>query len=201
MKIPAEQLQRAQIRPQEGERLLQPGAGAAQQQGGDTHPRPSSRWCWSSPTGLDARRDRRPPAGGTVVLNLEQTNKDIARRLLDFLSGITCNEGKIKKVALSTYIITPYNVDILGDLIDELENNRALFLNGPLGGPSPRKTREAIREMGYWNYSWASGSLPSTPLPRLRSEVTTWPWWTSSWTCSPRTIPRSIRKTPCSRAR
>ena len=60
----------------------------------------------------------------TVVLNLEQTNKDIARRLLDFLSGVAyANEGKIKKVAISTYIITPYNVDILGDLIDELENN------------------------------------------------------------------------------
>ena len=60
----------------------------------------------------------------TVVLNLESTNKDIARRLLDFLSGVAyANEGKIKKVAISTYIITPYNVDILGDLIDELESN------------------------------------------------------------------------------
>ena len=33
------------------------------------------------------------------------------------------DNGKIKKVAISTYIITPYNVDIVGDLIDELENN------------------------------------------------------------------------------
>ena len=64
----------------------------------------------------------------TVVLNLESTNKDIARRLLDFLSGVAyANEGKIKKVAISTYIITPYNVDILGDLIDELENNGLYF--------------------------------------------------------------------------
>ncbi|MDY5971695.1 MAG: cell division protein SepF [Butyricicoccus sp.] len=60
----------------------------------------------------------------TVVLNLEQTNKDVARRLVDFLSGVAyANEGKIKKVANSTFIITPYNVDILGDLIDELESN------------------------------------------------------------------------------
>ena len=60
----------------------------------------------------------------TVVLYLESTNKDVARRLVDSLSGVAyANEGKIKKVALSTYIITPYNVDILGDLIDELENN------------------------------------------------------------------------------
>ncbi len=64
----------------------------------------------------------------TVVLNLEQTNKDIARRLIDFLSGVAyAQEGKIKKVAVNTYIITPYNVDLLGDLIDELENNGLYF--------------------------------------------------------------------------
>lgn len=64
----------------------------------------------------------------TVVLNLESTNKDIARRLLDFLSGVAyANEGQIKKVALSTFIITPYNVDIQGDLLDELENNGLFF--------------------------------------------------------------------------
>ena len=67
----------------------------------------------------DHLRDKR-----TVVLNLEKTQKDVSRRLLDFLSGVAyANEGKIKKVAISTYIITPFNVDILGDLIDELENN------------------------------------------------------------------------------
>jgi len=64
----------------------------------------------------------------TVVLNLESTNKDIARRLIDFLSGVAyAGEGKIKKVAANTYIITPYNVEILGDLIDELENNGLYF--------------------------------------------------------------------------
>jgi len=64
----------------------------------------------------------------TVVLNLEQTNKDMARRILDFLSGVAyALEGKVKKVAISTYLITPYNVDILGDLIDELESNGLYF--------------------------------------------------------------------------
>ena len=59
-----------------------------------------------------------------VVLNLEATNKDIARRLVDFLSGCAyAVDGKIKKIAVSTYLITPYNVDIVGDIIDELENN------------------------------------------------------------------------------
>ena len=71
----------------------------------------------------DHLRDKR-----TVVLNLEQTDKNIARRLIDFLSGVAyANEGTIKKVALSTYIITPYNVEILGDLIDELENKGLYF--------------------------------------------------------------------------
>ena len=64
----------------------------------------------------------------TVVLNLEQTSKEVSRRVLDFLSGAAyAQEGKVKKVAVATYIITPYNVDILGDLIDELENNGLYF--------------------------------------------------------------------------
>ncbi len=36
-------------------------------------------------------------------------------------------EGKIKKISAATYIITPHNVDIIGDLIDELENNGLYF--------------------------------------------------------------------------
>ena len=64
----------------------------------------------------------------TVVINLESTNKDVARRLIDFLSGVAyAGEGKIKKVAANTYLITPYSVDIEGDLIDELENNGLYF--------------------------------------------------------------------------
>ncbi len=63
-----------------------------------------------------------------VVLNLETASKDVARRLVDFLSGCAyALDGKIKKVAVSTYIITPYNVDIVGDLIDELESSGMYF--------------------------------------------------------------------------
>ena len=44
----------------------------------------------------------------TVVLNLESTNKDVSRRLIDFLSGVAyANNGQIKRVANSTFIITP----------------------------------------------------------------------------------------------
>lgn len=65
----------------------------------------------------------------TVVLNLEDTNKDMARRILDFLSGVAyANDGKIKRVASNTYIIIPSNVDLTGDdLLDELENSGVYF--------------------------------------------------------------------------
>lgn len=65
----------------------------------------------------------------TVVLNLENTNMDVSRRILDFLSGVSyANSGKIKRVATSTFIITPYNVDLTGDdLLDELENSGVYF--------------------------------------------------------------------------
>lgn len=65
----------------------------------------------------------------TVVLNLEFTAKDEAGKLLCFLSGVAyANGGKLKKIANNTYIITPYNVDVMGDLLDELENNGMFFV-------------------------------------------------------------------------
>ncbi len=65
----------------------------------------------------------------TVVLNLEHTNKDMARRIIDFLSGVAyANRGKIKKVSANTFIIIPNNVDLTGDdLLDELEHNGLYF--------------------------------------------------------------------------
>ena len=64
----------------------------------------------------------------TVVLNLESTNKDVSRRLLDFLTGVVyANRGNIKRVANSTFIITPYNIGIVGDLTDELESSGVYF--------------------------------------------------------------------------
>ena len=66
----------------------------------------------------DHLRDRR-----AVLINLEQTNKDIARRLIDFLSGVAyAQDGKIRRIATATYIITPFNVDLMGDQLDEMES-------------------------------------------------------------------------------
>ena len=71
----------------------------------------------------DHLRDRR-----AVLVNLETTAKDTARRLLDFLSGVAYAQGgKIKKVSSSTYIITPSSVNLMGDLMDELESTSFYF--------------------------------------------------------------------------
>ena len=64
----------------------------------------------------------------TVVLNLEAASKDVSRRLVDLLNGVAyANGGQLKKVSTNTYIITPYNVNVSGDLIDELENTGVFF--------------------------------------------------------------------------
>jgi cell division inhibitor SepF len=49
----------------------------------------------------------------TVVLNLENTNKETSRRLIDFLSGVAYSiGGSLKRITANTYIITASNVDI-----------------------------------------------------------------------------------------
>ena len=65
----------------------------------------------------------------TVVLNLEGTSKEVKRRIIDFLSGVAyANNGKIKRIATGTFIITPYTVDLTGDdVLDELESNGLYF--------------------------------------------------------------------------
>ncbi|MBE6760966.1 MAG: DUF552 domain-containing protein [Ruminococcaceae bacterium] len=65
----------------------------------------------------------------TVVLNLEAANRETSRRLIDFLSGTAyATRGNIKKVANSTFIITPANVDVLGELIDGDFDTEGIFL-------------------------------------------------------------------------
>ena len=59
----------------------------------------------------------------TVVLNLESASKEVSRRLVGFLSGAAyANNGTLKRVANCTFIITPNNVDIMGDeLLEDFE--------------------------------------------------------------------------------
>ena len=64
----------------------------------------------------------------TVVLNLESVRGEDARRILDFLSGVTyANHGTMRQVANNTFMITPHNVDVNGDLISELGSNGLVF--------------------------------------------------------------------------
>ncbi|MBE6670961.1 MAG: cell division protein SepF [Ruminococcaceae bacterium] len=53
----------------------------------------------------------------TVVLNLEATNKETSRRIIDFLSGVAYSiSGNLKRVANNTFVITPCNVDVSNDV-------------------------------------------------------------------------------------
>ena len=65
----------------------------------------------------------------TVVLNLEAANRDVSRRIIDFLSGVAyANHGNIRKVANSTFIIVAHNVDVMGELmLDDYEDGKLYF--------------------------------------------------------------------------
>jgi len=55
-----------------------------------------------------------------VVLNIEHTNKETARRLIDFLSGVAYSiDGSLKRVANNTITISPRHVDISGEALPE----------------------------------------------------------------------------------
>ena len=60
----------------------------------------------------------------TVILNLESANREASRRIIDFLSGVAyAIHGNIKKVANSTYVVTPNDVSLMGELmLDDFEN-------------------------------------------------------------------------------
>ena len=60
----------------------------------------------------DDLRNRR-----AVIVNMENVDKDMARRVVDFLSGcVYALDGNVKKIAKSAYLFCPHNMDIVGDL-------------------------------------------------------------------------------------
>ena len=65
----------------------------------------------------------------TVVLNLEACERDVSRRIIDFLSGVAyANHGNIRKVAVCTFIIVPYDVDVMGEVVlEDFDENRMYF--------------------------------------------------------------------------
>ncbi|MDD6478223.1 MAG: cell division protein SepF [Oscillospiraceae bacterium] len=65
----------------------------------------------------------------TVVLNLESANREVSRRIIDFLSGVAyANHGNMRKVANSTFIIVPTSVDVMGELmLEDFEEGKMYF--------------------------------------------------------------------------
>ena len=52
-----------------------------------------------------------------VIVNMENVDKAMARRVVDFLSGcVYALNGDVKKIAQSAYLFCPHNMDIVGDL-------------------------------------------------------------------------------------
>ena len=52
-----------------------------------------------------------------VILNMENVEKALTRRVVDFLSGsVYALDGSVKKIAQSTYLFCPHNMDVVGDL-------------------------------------------------------------------------------------
>ena len=79
----------------------------------------------------------------TVVLNLENTNKETSRRLIDFLSGVAYSiDGSIKRIANQAYVITPSNVDV-GDA--QLKNRQAQKMR------EEAPAKETTEEFGDFN--------------------------------------------------
>ena len=57
-----------------------------------------------------------------IILNMENVDKALTRRVVDFLSGsVYALDGSVKKIAQSTYLFCPHNMDIVGDLESQVE--------------------------------------------------------------------------------
>lgn len=62
-----------------------------------------------------------------VILNLENTDKDIAQRILDFMSGACyAMDGRVQKVSPGVILFVPHNVDISNEMKSELEEKSFL---------------------------------------------------------------------------
>ena len=65
----------------------------------------------------------------TVVLNLESAERDVARRIVDFLSGAAyANHGNMRKVSRGTFLIVPNGVDMMGEvMLEDFEESSMYF--------------------------------------------------------------------------
>ena len=67
--------------------------------------------------------------GKTVVLNLEESAREVSRRIVDFLSGVAyANGGNMRKVAKNTFIVVARGVDVMGELLpEEFDDGKIYF--------------------------------------------------------------------------
>ena len=63
------------------------------------------------------------------MLNLEESQRETSRRIVDFLSGVAyANGGNMRKVAKNTFIIVARGVDVMGELLpEEFEDGKIYF--------------------------------------------------------------------------
>lgn len=71
-----------------------------------------------APNIVDNLKNRKP-----VIINLENIEPDLAKKFFDFLNGaIYALDGNIQKVSSGIFILAPNNVDISGNIKEELKN-------------------------------------------------------------------------------
>jgi len=60
----------------------------------------------------------------SVIINLEYVNKDVARRIIDFIAGaVNALDGHMQKISNAIFLVAPVNYDIASDLArEELKN-------------------------------------------------------------------------------
>jgi len=81
---------------------------------------------------IDNLKNRKP-----IIVNLENLEIDIAQRVLDFMSGaVYALNGNIHKVTKGIFILVPTNVDISGNIPDDLQGSGSFYT---LGGSNNRR--------------------------------------------------------------
>lgn len=61
----------------------------------------------------------------SVIVNLEYVNKDVARRIIDFISGaVYALDGNIQKISNSIFLIAPFNYEITNEVLKEDIKNK-----------------------------------------------------------------------------
>lgn len=74
---------------------------------------------------VDNLKSRKP-----IIVNLEALDAELAQRVLDFMSGaVYALEGSIHKVSRGIFVLAPSNVDISGDIPDDLKGKSFFTLN------------------------------------------------------------------------